>query len=85
MPAFVNKIEYAQLPIPSDIWRATKYKYAVDIIESGILYLSNAQKYRHDPNPERGDPTETDGRFIRQGIVCTTGHHNPIFPMVHDA
>lgn len=79
MATNVNGVEYAQMPIPPDIWRATKYAYAVELIESGILCLSNAQRYRHDPDPERGDPTETDGRFIRQGVTCITGHTNPIF------
>lgn len=79
MTTIVNGVEYAQLPIPSDIWRATKYEYALDLIKSGVLYLSNALKYRDDPDPERGDPTETDGRFIRRGVTCTTGHTNPIF------
>lgn len=79
MTAIVNGVEYAQVPIPSDIWRATKYAYAVDLIKSGSLYLSNAQKYRYDSDPERGDSTETDGRFIRQGVACTTEHTNPIF------
>lgn len=78
MSVIVRGVEYVEMP-PPDLWRATKYQHAVDLIEEGLLYLSIAQKYREDPDPERGDPTETDGRFIRQGVVCTTGHTNPIF------
>lgn len=79
MSMIVNGVEYAQTPVPSDLWRATKYAYAVDMMKDGLVYMSNAQKYRNDPDPERGDPTETDGRFIRQGVTCKTGHTNPIF------
>ncbi len=79
MSTIVNGVEYAEMPIPSDLWRATKHVYALGLMERGLLYLSSAQKYRTDPDPERGDATETDGRFIRQGATCTTGHTNPIF------
>lgn len=79
MSTIVNGVEYFETPIPSDLWRATQYQYAIDLINSGILYLSNACKYREDPDPAHGDPTETDGRFIRQGVTCVTGHTNPIF------
>jgi hypothetical protein len=79
MPTIVNGVEYAQMPVPADLWRATKYAHAVEMIGRGLVYLSNARKYQDDPDPERGDPTETDGRFIRQGVACTTGHTNPIF------
>ena len=75
----INGIEYAEIPPPPDLWRATKYSYAIDLIEKGLLYLFNAQKYRDDPDSERGDLTETDGKFIRQGTSCITGHTNPIF------
>lgn len=78
-PSIVNGIEYDEYPPPLDLWRATKYCYSVDLIINGLLYLKNAQIYREDSDPERGDPTETDGKFIRQGIPCTTGHTNPIF------
>ena len=79
MPTILNGVEYAHIPPPSDLWRATKYAYAMDLINSGILYLTNAWEYREDSDPERGDSTETDGRFIRQEAPCTTGHSNPIF------
>lgn len=79
MSTIINGVEYAQMPIPSELWRATKYANALDLIKRGVLYLSSAQKYRTDPDPERGDATETDGRFIRQGVTCTTVHTNPIF------
>jgi hypothetical protein len=79
MSTIVNGVEYDQTSIPSNLWRATKYAYAMDLMENGVLYLSNARKYRNDPDPERGDPTETDGRFIRQEVMCTTSHINPIF------
>lgn len=78
-PTIVNGVEYEETPPPSDLWRATKYSHAMDLIQNGLLYLTNAQIYREDPDPERGDATETDGKFIRQGAPCTTGHTNPIF------
>ena len=79
MSVIINGVEYFETPIPTDLWRATQYKHAVDLMNTGLLYLSNAQKYREDPDPKRGDSTETDGRFIRQGTTCNTGHTNPIF------
>lgn len=78
-PTIVNGVEYADAAPPPELWRATKYAYAIDLIEKGLLYLTNAQKYREDSDPERGDPTETDGKFIRRGVACRTGHTNPIF------
>ena len=79
VPTIVNGVEYDEFPPPADLWRATKYVHAVDLINKGLMYLTNAQIYREDSDPERGDPTETEGKFIRQGIPCTTGHTNPIF------
>ena len=64
----VNGVQYEGTPPPSDLWRATKYSYAMDLIQNGLLYLTNTQKYRKDPDPKRGDATETDGKFIRQVI-----------------
>ena len=75
----LNGIEYEEIPPPRSLWRATKYIHALDLIEKGRLYLTNAQSYREDSDPERGDATETDGTFIRQGVRCKTGHTNPIF------
>ena len=78
-PIIVNGVEYVEYPPPEKVWRATQYDYATSLIEHGILCLTNAEVYRNDPDPERGDETETDGVFIRQGVRCTTGHTNPIF------
>lgn len=78
MPTISDGIEY-ESPAPSSLLRATKYQYALDLIEEGRLYLTNVKTYREDSDPERGDATETDGTFIRQGIRCTTRHSNPIF------
>lgn len=75
----LNGIEYEEIPPPADVWRATKHSYAKGLVEAGLLFLTNADVYRNDPDPERGDSTETDGTFIRKGIRCTTGHTNPIF------
>jgi hypothetical protein len=76
---FLNRIEYEEIPPPADVWRATKHAYAKDLIEDGLLFLTNTDIYRNDPDPERGDSTETDGTFIRNGVRCKTGHTNPIF------
>jgi hypothetical protein len=79
VPTIVNGVGYDEFPPPADLWGATKYAYAVDLIENGLLYLTNAQIYREHSDSERGDPTETDGKFIRQGVPCATAHTNPIF------
>jgi len=55
------------------------HKYAIDLVSSGTIYLTNAEEFRRDSTVERGDPTETNGHFIRQGASCRTGHTNPIF------
>ncbi|HEY9162514.1 MAG TPA: hypothetical protein VIS94_15655 [Desulfomonilia bacterium] len=75
----INEVDYEETPPPSDLWRATEYKYANDIIQNGLLYLRNVQEYREDLDPERGDATETDGHFVRHDVPCTTSHTNPIF------
>ena len=75
----VEGVEYEEYPPPNCVWRATQYEHAMSLIDQGILYLTNARVYREKLDPERGDPTETDGVFIRQGMRCTTGHTNPIF------
>ena len=78
-PKIVDGVEYIEYPPPPRVWRATQYDHAKSLIEQGILYLTNAELYRNNPDLERGDPTETDGTFIREGMRCTTGHTNPIF------
>lgn len=77
--AIVNGVEYDKFPPPGALWRATKYSYAQDTIQKGLIYFTNANEFRDDANHERGDLTETDGKFIRQGVPRTTGHTNPIF------
>lgn len=77
--ATVNGVEYDKFPPPGALWRAMKYSYAQDTIQKGLIYFTNANEFRKDPNHERGDLMETDGKFIRQGVPCTTGHTNPIF------
>jgi hypothetical protein len=79
MTAIVNGVEYDKFPPPSVLWRATRDSYAQDTIQKGLIYFTNANEFRMDINHERGDLTETDGNFIRQGVPCATGHTNPIF------
>ena len=75
----IRGVEYVDYPPPNRVWRATKHDHATSLVEQGILYLTNAEVYRDNPDPERGDSTETDGVFVRQSVRCTTGHTNPIF------
>lgn len=74
-----NGVEYEHFPPPSALMRADHHAHAIDLVTSGTVYMSNAGVYREAMDPGRGDVTETDGRFIRQGIPCRTGHTNPIF------
>ena len=75
----LNGVTYDNLPPPSDLWRATQYDYAVELIQKGILYLTNAQVYREAEDVERGDPMETCGVFNRKGLRCSIDYANPIF------
>lgn len=79
MTTIVAGVEYEKFPPPSVLWRATRHSYAQDIIQKGLIYFTNAQEFRTNTNRERGDLTETDGNFIRNGVPCSTTHTNPVF------
>lgn len=76
MTAFIHdKIEY----VMPTVFKATMHDWARDLIDNGIIYFTNIEKFINDPDCKRGDVNEGRCVFIRNDVRCTIEYANPIY------
>lgn len=75
----VNGIEYNDYPAPSSIIKATEKKWAIKLIEEGIVRLSSIEFYQSLENPELGDRDEGIGLLNVNGHPMESRSVNEVY------
>ena len=73
--SFAGGIEYI---VPS-IRKAYPQVWAEEFLNQGVMYFTNDNIFRHTEHPQRGDNSEGEGVYNRQGVRCTSSAINPVF------